>query len=111
MILIAYNGKFLYAIFKEIWLSDILNHISYSSLLYFNVEHTISVKYAEVNIENKMETPVSSNCGLFNRNVPDNQQSFICILVVNEVICECNVLPHFYSVLLYILYHLATKTH
>jgi hypothetical protein len=58
-----------------------------------------------------VETPVSSNCELFNRNVPDNQQSCICILAVNEVICECDVLPHFYSILLYILYHLATKTH
>lgn len=111
VVLIACNGKFLYGKFNEIWLSDILTHISYSSLLNFNVGNVISVKYAEVNIENKLETPLSSICGLFNKNVPDNQQSFIRILAVNEIMCECNVLPHLYSFLLYILYHLPTKTH
>jgi hypothetical protein len=64
VVLISYKGKFLYGIFNEIWLSDILTHISYSSLLNFNVGNMISVKYAEVNIENQMEIPLSSICGL-----------------------------------------------
>lgn len=53
------------------------------------------MKYPEINVENKIDTPLSSHCRLFNKNVPDNQQSFICIQAMNGVcmnVCSATVL-------------------
>jgi hypothetical protein len=96
--------------FNDICVSDIIACTSYSSRLHFSVGNLISMKDIQVNIENKMKTVHHlvkvTNCGLLTKNVPDNQLALICIQVLNEVMCECNILVYFYHFLLYLLYHL-----